>query len=555
MDIIGTYLQLAPEFGGTEFGPYEDLEVSLGADHTSCHIHIPADFGTFPIHAKLIRQSSTDIILTPSDQAAEVFLFRDGSRRPEIIQGPTKLKNKDSFSLVTAQGPRFILILKELPPDIIKKREEARSFAVTGRKRLSAKSLKTEAKRQLWTQILVFGPMQMFQRAMTFIKSGAIYQPRNIFMAITLLSGYLFALGSCRSNRRLESTVQVTTTKYESCKRDLDHAENLGKDGDLNDFHSIISALWGTGSTTLARSLKEDRELTNLVKKEARALFALSGEKWLLEGEGDYAKDFKNWASAVYQLTDDDMDLMTKKLILWAPMYKPRASDYSVFSNSTGEKTCGLGMLNFTYRQSIHFGLDVQPDALYTGDVNKMEEQSQMQDHMEQFLKSQGIAIDNDEESFFSEDDSFMIDDVKPGGPYCIRKEGTDIRLQNRNLLKSLSRRIGPNNPNLPPPETDNAVISRIATLYIGDLPEMDYTKRSKPFDFERNSVGTLLDREDAEGKWALQKTADVIARSLVLPCLVALDGNEKVQKDYFGEEELPSAVVCFALNWRLNKE
>ena len=54
MDIIGTYLQLAPEFGGTEFGPYEDLEVTLGADHTSCHIHIPADFGTFPIHAKIL---------------------------------------------------------------------------------------------------------------------------------------------------------------------------------------------------------------------------------------------------------------------------------------------------------------------------------------------------------------------------------------------------------------------------------------------------------------------------------------------------------------------
>ena len=61
--------------------------------------------------------------------------------------------------------------------------------------------MKTEAKRQIWTQILVFGPMQMFQRAMTFVKSGAIYQPRNIFMALTLLSGYLFALGSCRSNK------------------------------------------------------------------------------------------------------------------------------------------------------------------------------------------------------------------------------------------------------------------------------------------------------------------------------------------------------------------
>ena len=142
-------------------------------------------------------------------------------------------------------------------------------------------------------------------------------------------------------------------------------------------------------------------------------------------------------------------------------------------------------MLNLTYRQSIHLGLDVQPDSLYTGDVDKMEEQTQMQEHMEQFLKGQGITIDSEEENMFSEDDSFEINDINRGGPYCIIREGSDIRQQNRSLLKTLSRKIGPSNPNLPPPETDNAVISRIATLYIGDLPDMDYTKRPKPFDFE----------------------------------------------------------------------
>ena len=112
--------------------------------------------------------------------------------------------------------------------------------------------------------------------------------------------------------QELESTVQVTTTKYESCKRDLDHVENLGKDGDLNDFHSIVAALWGTGSTTLSRSLKEDRELTEMVKKEAMPYFHYPEKKWLIEAKGSYAIKFKNWASEVHRLTEDDFDLMTK---------------------------------------------------------------------------------------------------------------------------------------------------------------------------------------------------------------------------------------------------
>ena len=83
--------------------------MTLGADHTSCHIHIPADFVHFLYTQKLVRQSSTDIILTPSDQAAEIYLFRDGARRPEVIQGPTKLKNKDSFFFGNSQRSSLCL--------------------------------------------------------------------------------------------------------------------------------------------------------------------------------------------------------------------------------------------------------------------------------------------------------------------------------------------------------------------------------------------------------------------------------------------------------------
>ncbi len=35
------YLTLAPEFGGTRFGPFEGIEARLGADRERCHITLP----------------------------------------------------------------------------------------------------------------------------------------------------------------------------------------------------------------------------------------------------------------------------------------------------------------------------------------------------------------------------------------------------------------------------------------------------------------------------------------------------------------------------------
>ena len=554
MDIIGTYLQLAPEFGGTEFGPYEDLEVTLGADHTSCHIHIPADFGTFPIHAKLVRQSSTDIILTPSDQAAEIYLFRDGARRPEVIQGPTKLKNKDSFSLVTPKGPRFVLILKELPPELVKKREEARSFAVTGRKRLTAKSMKTEAKRQIWTQILVFGPMQILQRAITFVKSGAIFQPRNIFFGISMLGGYIIALSSCQSNKQLQTTVVKTETKLQSCQDDKRDMQSM-KDGDFDKIFNIYTSIWGPDSETLARSLKDDKVLNEMVKKEARALFNSSRESWLVKGKNTHASHFKRWANAIYRMPDEQLDPMSKKVLLWAPTYEQRTSDYAVIENSTGDKTCALGILNLTYRQGFNLGIDVLPETHYVGSIEKLDDYKVRKDLIEQTLVEQGIVSDLEEESPLTDDDTFEFADTDRNGTRCLYTEGdSDVRQdQERALLSGLRRWIGTGASNLPSPGTDKAVISRVATLYLAEMPTTDFSQTTKDIDFDRNSVSRVLGSEGSEGEWVLEQTANALARSLVLPCLVTLDGDDEVKKAYFGEEEEPNPIFCFALNYKLN--
>ena len=100
MDELVTYLKLTKEFGGEEFGPFEKLDTCLGSDHNSCDIFIPDNFGTLPIHAKIIRKGPTDVILTPAENAAEIFLWRGGRGRVEQIYGPTAMRNGDEFALV-----------------------------------------------------------------------------------------------------------------------------------------------------------------------------------------------------------------------------------------------------------------------------------------------------------------------------------------------------------------------------------------------------------------------------------------------------------------------
>ena len=46
-----TFLQLAPEFGGTKFGPFDQGEVRLGSDPSNSDITLPA---TLPAGSYLI---------------------------------------------------------------------------------------------------------------------------------------------------------------------------------------------------------------------------------------------------------------------------------------------------------------------------------------------------------------------------------------------------------------------------------------------------------------------------------------------------------------------
>lgn len=364
------YLRLSPEFGEHRFGPYERGEIRIGSDQQNCAICI-GNFGALPIHAKLNIQGK-EIVLSPSERAAEVFLWRK-NKRPEKIMGATIINVGDAFSIVVEQGPKFIVELDELPEEVKAQREEEASRAGTGRKRLSADSMKAEAKRQAFTQLLVLGPMQLLQRAITFVKSGAIYQPRNIIAGVVLLSGWLVGGSmSCRSSKLKQANV-MAQNQIQDCTNDLAFYEDLVKTQNYSLTKAILEI---TESPHLTDLLKKDKKLMGLVKEKALALSGQDGPEWLLQADGlrgGYIGQVNAWKSALEALDDTEMDAETKRLLLWSFSEQDKSNrSFGLVSDPLGEYQCGRGILQLSYRQGIYLGLNsVQPDAPYKGNAGK----------------------------------------------------------------------------------------------------------------------------------------------------------------------------------------
>ena len=561
MQFLATYLKLAPEFGGTEFGPYEDLEISLGSQQASCNIFIPPNFGVLPIHAKIIRKSATDVVLAPAEQSAEIFLWKGRARNCNRIYVPTAVKSGDSFALVSPQGPKFTIEYRELPPEEIKIRQEsiAKKKGLSGKGRLSKESLAAEAKRQAWTTILVSGPAQLAQRAIVFVKSGAIFQPRNIFLGLTLIGGYVFGgFTACRS-KRIQTQLTTTKTEYKRCEESNVYLKNLGEEEKFG-FEGIVASLI---TPELAQALSKDNTLRSVVKKEARYLFEKNYEddeyKWILGKNNGIKDQYRRWITAVNQ--EDDFDDTTKRVITWLPPVENKESDgFRSLVNSDEKNACGKGIVALTYRQAQNLGLNAQPDAYYEGKESYVEEPKKRSSTLLEKVSEYKLDPDllpeyyqnTDEEDLFADDPDSTWQ--KTGNnTYCVYQSGSDDRENRSQIIKMLKDQYSRSDM-----EEAN-ILAKVARIYTADIAGENYSSsknRSRSLKF-RDKIGSELDASDLVGKeWAVKSTARVIARALVIPCMIKLRGNEKIQEAFFGEENPgPNPVYCFALNWRLTED
>lgn len=546
---LAVYLLLAPEFGGTRFGPFEGLEVRLGSNPDRCHIVLPESFGVLPEHVKVIRQGPQNLILAPAERTATVFLWRQGARKPEQITSPVAIRAGDGFSMVTPSGPRFTVQLDELPEDVKKEREEAAKRVGVGRRRLSKESMAAEGKRQIFTQLLVLGPMQYAQRAWIFIKSGAIFQPRNIFLGIFLLSGYIFGgFASCRGKKSRKAHA-TTTQRLESCEKSNKFLEEKGENVADWTFADLASGI--TDSTLIGASLDGDTKLTEMVREEAK--YILSDDKryeWLL-GAGGRAQrsEFDAWKGRVEQ--SESLDNNTRHLLTWLAAQPGRSTgEFDPVENSGGVEVCGRGPLRMTYRQALHLNLEVQPDGWKRGRDTAVLEDTRVRDELiDATLSDAGVprgedTLDTDLEGINNEG-------------ACVYATGNDDRAIQGRLLNKMEKTLGEGAPDVPFSTATHGASMRLALYYAADLPRIDLREGRPSVDFANPNatVSSVLGQLDSGGEWALKQTARALARSIVLPCRARLEGDPKQMQALFGDDTLPDELYCLVLFYKLSND
>ena len=535
------YLRLSPEFGGTRFGPYEGLEVRLGSDPDRCHIALRADMGVQAEHVKLFREGNENLILAPSDRTASVFLFRGNGDRPVQVTAPTAVRAGDAFTLGTIGGPRFIIELDLLPEAV--REERAAKKRKTGRSRLSKEAFGREAKRQVFSQLLVLGPAQIAQRAITFIKSGAIYQPRYIFLGVAMFGGWIFGGVSMCNNRGLKADLQVTNQRYENCEQELSFAENLGGNSAEYSFDQLAANI--VGSSLLGEALEQDVTLRNLVKKKAKTVFANAKRyNWIINNDGQKAGRFSEWRERV--MAEGALEDDTQRLMVWLAGTPGRLnSEFVDVSDSEGEEVCARGGLQMTYRQALSFGLSVQADALVKKDYETVAEDKTLRESM--LMDTVSAAGGGLPEDTFSTE----FDPVRQGRGACLYIEGSDDRSRPVPILRSMVEQLDDAAEDLPPFGAPSSSVARLAKYWAADLTRVDYRRGAGDIDFSDAQVGAVLDGFDARGQWVLSRTAETIARAIVVPCLAVLQGDPSKAKGTLGDG-LPSPVNCLVLDWKL---
>jgi len=545
---LATYLRLAPEFGGTQFGPFEGLEVRLGSDAERCHIVLPENLGVLGEHARLIRQGVDNLILTPAERTATVFLWKEGARRPTQLNTPTAVQVGDAFSLVTPNGPRFIIELDLLPPEIVEERKKSRKM--TGRNRLSAESMGDEVKRQAFTKILVMGPMQLVQRALVFVRSGAIYQPRNVIMMAAVAGGWLFGGAMMCSSGRNQAKVASVSDKYQNCQQELAFVDGLSGDSTEYNFGELAATI--VGSNRLGTGLEQDKNLQAKVKEKATSMLSGTQDyRWLVRAKSKQASEFAQWRE---RIEESELDLHTQKLAIWLGAKRGKSvGDFIDLEDSEGNDVCGRGPLAMTYRQGLHLGLSVAPDALYLGRSTSIDGEETRAE-----LLSENLALSQEE----LPEDSFVtkLEPVRQSRGYCIHIDQDDDRERTRirAVIRAMEKELGTDAPGVPTDSGHHSYsTSRIAKYWASDLTLVDYRdKRNPGIEFPNDSVpSAVLDRFDSRGAWVLDRTALTIAQAVVAPCLAVLNGDASRVEGVLGETNLPSSLHCLVLNWKLSHE
>lgn len=541
------YLRLTPEFGGTRFGFFEGIEVVLGSEGSRCDITLPQSLGVLPIHVRVMRQADNSMILAPAERTATVFLWKHNARTPVQVDTPTAVRAGESFALVTENGPRFVIELDELPQEVKDARDKKPSIRD---KRLTGGAMAKEARRQAFTRILVTGPGQFVQRAWTFVKSGAIFQPRYIFLGLTMIGGYALAGGMSCKGKKTAKLLESESVKLESCEKTLGFADGRGEDTSWTFAELVAEVLREPGGVGLA--LEEDTKLRDAVWSEAQLILSQGKQyAWLIDSKGAKANEFADFRERL--LAEEDLDAELIKVLPYIAADPSRhANEWNKLEDSMTEDVCTRGVAQLSYRQALHLGLGPQLDAMIP--ASKMSSYMNDKQLHEQALRA---TLEGSGQSEFPESFDTTVSEFTRGQGGCLYVVGDDDRTRVNKVVNKLARHLGAEADMVPLPEASaHATSARLAKLFTADLPEKDYrTSATGGVSYAEFPVSTVTAGLDSKGEWVLKQTARVIARSVVLPCQAAVDPKVDKEKAAATMGELPPLTQCLMLDWRLRSD
>lgn len=536
------YLTLTPEFGGTRFGPFEGIECRLGSNAERCHITIPEGLGVLREHCKVLRQGPANLILTPSERSAGVYLWKGDARAPVQVATPTAVRPGDSFALVTPDGPKFRIEIAALPPEVLAQRSNKGKRNARG---LTADKFAAEGKRMALARLLTVGPLQVASQAWYFVTSGAIWQPRYIITGVIMLGGYLTAGMSSCAAVKFKADAFSAQTKADTCAENLAYANDMG--GSVENFQFDQLAATVLGIPEIGAALKKDDQLLGKVKEEAKSIASNPDPyAWMFE-DTNRVEDFARFRERVEK--SDSLDPGTRRLLPYLAATRKRLQgDWDAVLDSKQAESCGRGPVRLTYRQGRNLGLDsVMLDAYVQGDATVEANDDPTR------TKLLARTAEAAGEPTPTADIASSAEILRQGDATCFFGVGDDDREDENKVVKMLNAQVGRDVDGLQNPEDGQGVVARIAKVFAADVPGVNWAASRPPtLSFAKGTVSGAL-KESPGGDWVLKKTAEVIARAIMIPCDGVLNRDKKKVEATFGH--LPDAVPCLVINYRMSHE
>ncbi len=525
---VNVYLQLAPEFGGTKFGPFEGAEIRLGCDPSRNDIVLPETLGVLPEHVKILKQSNDNYVIAPTERTAAVFVYRVDGRPPKQVVTPVAVGPGDGFALVTAEGPRFFIIV-EMPQE---KRDGPKTQFDKNIKGLSVASFWAEIKRQGIAKATTTQAGYIWRNVGTFIKSGAIFSPRNIIMLVMSGSGWVFAgaagCGACLLQNHIANLAEAN----DDLKGQV--AVCAGGSEDEPDVPTLTAQV--LAEKKWQDTLLADDTLRKAYIEELKQVFADEQKyRWVYTKANS---PFVQWAKTLQN--DTAIPREVSRVLSYAaaiPTFVEGRDWHLIQQNSDRAETCARGPAPMTFRQAKNLGLNTQLDALVEGHLATNDDLELKKEALLQTWNKTGQETPYDFKGAEIEAAAGL-----PGNFACLFVTGEDDRMNLTAMKKALRQTVGQNAQNVPEVTRDYWVAARLMRYYAADWR---YGYAELKFDSKTPPTASLGEASDDQKSWVVNNTARTMARAVAVPCMARLDPKKGKEPPETMANGFPSLVQC----------